>query len=338
MSSQEQQDHHSFDGFIDSLEKRARSARTVSIAITIGTITLAALTLFFTIRQIRQQISKEQDALNSLKVERQKTQDDLARLKQEYDATVQQLNVSRDLSHIALAQLPEEKQEALIKKAVEINQTPSDSPKVYLQILDNTQREQANGIGNRLKNAGFKFQGVEWVRVPVTLKQTQVKYFRSEFADEAQKITALLKQSGIQATPVGISTGAGQIEVWFSADAFPSKSVDRPQDKDPDQRPGPTGYGTLLGSVIDAETKRPIAGAKIQLVEPENGVRLETSTDAKGSFQLAKIPIYKSGVYMIAATHPDYLSTRRPLNIAPNQPTNMQGWALQKRKPAAQPK
>lgn len=336
MSSQEPHDQQSFDGFIDSLEKRARSARTISIAITIGTITLAALTLFFTIRQIRKQISAEQAALNTLKDERQKTQDDLARLKHEYDATVQQLNVSRDLSHIALAQLPAEKQEALIKKAVEINQTPSDSPKVYLQILDNNQRDQANALGNRLKNSGFKFQGVEWVRVPVTMKQTQVKYFRAEFADEAQKITALLKQSGIQATPVGISTGAGQIEVWFSADAFPTKPVERPT---PPDRPEASAYGSVTGYVFDAETKTPITGARILLVESENGVKLEASTDAKGGFTLGKVPIFPSGQYLVAATHPDYQGLRKVIGkLAANQVTNIQGWALQKRKPASQVK
>ena len=62
------------------------------------------------------------------------------------------------------------------------------------------------------------------MRIPVALKQTLVKYFKPEFADEAQKIVGVLKQSGIQATAVSLNASAGQIEIWFSLDAFPAST------------------------------------------------------------------------------------------------------------------
>jgi len=210
----------SFIGFVDMLEKRARTARAISISITIVTIALATGVLLFSIQAIRKQINEEQVKLELVKQKRIEAETQLASLNEEYQLTVQRNNLSRT----ALNELPPEKREELLQKAEVINRTNPDTPKVYLQILDNNQRDQANGISGMLKRNGFKVQGVEWVRVPVVApKQTQVKYFRSDYADEAQKIVTLLKQSGIQAMSVSLSAATGQIEVWFSTDAFPAK-------------------------------------------------------------------------------------------------------------------
>src|SRR6266849_6985486 len=203
----------SFIGFVDMLEKRARTARAISISITIVTIALAAGVLLFSIRAIRKQINDEQAKLELVKQKRIEAEPKLASLNEEYQLTVQRNNLSRT----ALNELPPEKREELLQKAEVINRTNPDTPKVYLQILDNNQRDQANGISGMLKRNGFKVQGAAWVRVPVVApKQTQVKYFRSDYADEAQKIVTLLKQSGIQAMSVSLNATTGQIEVWFS--------------------------------------------------------------------------------------------------------------------------
>ncbi len=179
----------------------------------------------------------------------------------------------------------------MLKEAAEISRTASDSPRVYLQILDNNQREQANAISNRLKRSGFKVQGVELVRVPVAaLKQTQVKYFRPEYADEAQGIVALLKQSGIQATTVSLNAAAGQIEIWFSTDAFPAP-------KEPSKSPQ-FNYGSLTGHMYDAETKTPIEGVTIVLQNQMlNGLNFKVATDSKGNFRIAKLPAFPVGMY-----------------------------------------
>lgn len=214
----------SLDHFVDKLERRARSARAISVAITIGVVVIGAVTVFFTIRQIRKQISEERDKLAAVQKETAETQAKLDQKKIDLDLAQHQLDVHRN----ALTQVSTEQRQELLKKGEEITDEQnakdgSATPNVFLQILDNNQRGQANAIAGKLKNNGFKVQGVEWVRIPVVIKQTQVKYFQPEFADEAQKIVGILKQSGIQANAISLNASAGQIEIWFSMDAFPSK-------------------------------------------------------------------------------------------------------------------
>ena len=205
----------SLDHFVESLEKRARIARTISVAITIGVVVIGVVTVFFTSRQIRQRIGEEQGKLTELQGKIDKAKEDL-------DVTQHQLDVNRN----ALSQLAPEQRAALLNEGEKItNQQEGSSSakaKVYLQILDNTQRAAATAIGRKLTSNGFDVQGVEWVTVSVGIKQTLVKYFKPEFADEAQQIVSILKQSGIQAVAVAPNVSSGQIEIWFSNDAFPS--------------------------------------------------------------------------------------------------------------------
>lgn len=286
MSTKEQP--RSLDGFVDGLEKRARVARIISIAITIGTITLAGLTLFFTIREIRKRINDEQKALESVRQERIKAENELLEVRKELDAARERFDVYRT----AVGQLPEQERAVILEKAVEINQGASVSPSVFIQILDNNQREQANAVAKLMKRSGLKVQGVELVRVPVTLKQTQVKYFRPEFADEAQKIAAILRQSGVQATPVSLNATAGQIEVWFAPDAFPRKppvTQVPPPIPSPSPSPSPTvapsprpAYGRLLVTVIDMESNKPVAGVPINLYLASAAKRFQRLTNSEG--------------------------------------------------------
>jgi len=214
----------SLDHFVDRLEKRARAARTISIAITIGVLVIGAVTVFFTIRQIRKQINEEKGKLAEVQQQTVEAQTKLEKLKREYDVVQQQSEVRRN----ALSLLPADTQQDLINKGeqITIDQNANDSaaPNVYLQILDNNQRAQANAVAAKLKSNGLKVQGIEWVRIQVALKQTLVKYFKPEFADEAQKIVGVLKQSGIQANAVSLNASTGQIEIWFSLDAFPAST------------------------------------------------------------------------------------------------------------------
>ncbi len=216
----------SLDHFVDGLEKRARAARTISVAITIGVVVIGAATVFFTIRQIRKQINSEREKLVGLQQETLDTQTKLGNAKEDLALTQHQLDVARN----ALSQVPADQRQELLKKGEEITNEQdtkdgSATPSVFLQILDNSQRAQANAIAGKLKSSGFKVQGVEWVRVPVGIKQTVVKYFQPEFADEAQKIVGILKQSGVQASALSQNASVGQVEIWFSTDAFPAKDA-----------------------------------------------------------------------------------------------------------------
>src|SRR5262245_10477147 len=131
------ENNRSLDGFVESLEKRARVARTISITITLATIVVGALALYFTIRQIKLRIDQETDTLAHLTQERIEAEKKLDSAKQDLEVIQQKLAVYRS----AVAQLPEEKRETLLKNAEkQVDLTPPTSPKIYLQILDNDQR------------------------------------------------------------------------------------------------------------------------------------------------------------------------------------------------------
>ena len=235
------------DGFLEALEKRTRAARTISIAITAGLIVLAAITLYFAIHTIRRQVSLEQDKLKDVQQQVAAAKDELQKIQESLKATSQ----SRDDLRTALAQAVPEKgrREALLENAAKINQTSSNSPKVYLQILDNDQRPQAKVVSDVLTRKGFKVQGIQWIRLPVTgINKTQVRYFRPDFADEAKQIAALLQQAGVSeatAVPLNLSADTGQIEVWFPRDAFPQK---------PDQKTPSKGLESIELSRAAAST------------------------------------------------------------------------------------
>jgi hypothetical protein len=217
---------HSLDGFLEMLEKRSRAARAISITITLVTIMLAALALFFTIREVRKQINLEKASLETIRQQKMEAQKQLDEARQQLEVIQPQLNVFRN----ALEQIPEAKRDALLTKAQqEVSLADPQSPRVYLQILNNNQRDQAKVIMGRLKGNGFNVQGIELVRAQISgLKQTQVRYFRPEHSDKAQKIVTLLNQSGVHdatAILININVAQSQIEVWFSADALPAATA-----------------------------------------------------------------------------------------------------------------
>src|SRR4051812_11229174 len=106
----------SLDHFVNRLEKRARAARTISIAITIGVVVIGVVTVFFTIRQIRKQINEEKGKLAEVQKQTAEAQTKLEKLKGEYDVSQQQLEVRRN----ALSLLPADKQQELISKGEQL--------------------------------------------------------------------------------------------------------------------------------------------------------------------------------------------------------------------------
>ena len=126
----------SFDNFLEGLEKRARSARAFSIAVTVVIIAIAALTLFFTIREVKRQIegarqeySTELAKLNEVKEER-------AKLQKELDATREELNgTKKEL-------IASEKENAELEPKAEL--LKKIEPRVDRQILKQAEDEIRN--------------------------------------------------------------------------------------------------------------------------------------------------------------------------------------------------
>lgn len=224
----------SLDGFLETLEKRSRAARTISIVATVVVIAIGVVVLFFTIRAV----TNEQKKLATVQQQVAAANDQLAKAK----AELKQVNETRAVRYsdsydeVLARYVPDKtKRDALLEEAAKSREKGSAKPKVYLQILNNGQRPQARAISDSLTKNQVNVQGIEWVRVPVSgLNNTEVRYFREDYADEAQRIVTLLQQAKVadaKAVPVNLAAGTAQIEVWFSPNAFPAISEETGRSK-----------------------------------------------------------------------------------------------------------
>lgn len=108
-------------------------------------------------------------------------------------------------------------------------QTPQDlaqSNRIYLQIRSDSQRDAARKIQEILKENHFIVPGIEKLASGPTT--TEVRYFRNNEAEQAQKIADLLLQQKIAGVTAKYIAGfensknirLGHFEIWFAPDAF----------------------------------------------------------------------------------------------------------------------
>jgi hypothetical protein len=69
-------------------------------------------------------------------------------------------------------------------------------PRVYMQIVNENDRDYAKQIAARLTAAGVLVLGIEYVPTAAALKTTDVRYYRTADEAEAQKILDVLKDAG----------------------------------------------------------------------------------------------------------------------------------------------
>lgn len=101
-------------------------------------------------------------------------------------------------------------------------------PRVYIHIVDESQREKAKSYGKLLENNGFIVPGIENVG-NIRLTGTQIRYFRDkEDENLANKVKQLLeseiKNVRVQYVPGyedSTTMRPKHLEIWFAADAFP---------------------------------------------------------------------------------------------------------------------
>jgi|GEM_PF-1135312 len=120
-----------------------------------------------------------------------------------------------------------EKKEAPLVPTVQAS-APALTPRVYIQIAEETQRPVAATLQSVLRNENFNAPGIENVgRNPRTLipTATEVRYYREEELDQALRLITLLKSMKlglkINDTPQKVSgagrgTRPGHYEIWFS--------------------------------------------------------------------------------------------------------------------------
>jgi uncharacterized membrane-anchored protein YhcB (DUF1043 family) len=281
----------SLDGFLETLEKRSRAARTISIVATVAVIAIGVVVLFFTIRAV----TNEQKKLATVQQQVAAANNQLAKAK----AELKQVNETRAVRYsdsydeVLARYVPDKaKRDELLEEAAKSREKGSAKPKVYLQILNNGQRPQARAVSDVLVKNRVNVQGIEWVRVPVSgIDNTEVRYFREDYVDEAQRIVSLLQEAKVQnakAVPVNLAAGTAQIEVWFSPNAFPAISEDTGRSKGLDSLALARQANDALFEFLQA-LKRPKdqynATRKLQSIV----ALLERDKDAASYLQAAKL-------------------------------------------------
>ncbi len=117
---------------------------------------------------------------------------------------------------------------SLNEKAVEAavsSQSATLLPRVYMQIVNQNDRDYANRIKQRLTAASVWVLGIEYVPTAAGLKMTEVRYYSEADEPEAQKILGVLKDAGEKSARVQYLVGLenstkarpNHFEVWLAS-------------------------------------------------------------------------------------------------------------------------
>jgi len=166
--------------------------------------------------QLEARLQEGKQTLQTQEAELQKRQAEVAELEQKR----LMLKVQND----AWAALHKQVEAANPKTAAAAEQRADDqariNPRVYMQASNDAEYELAKKLTSRLRDAGFTVPDIE--RVKVGPRQTQVRYFRPQDADDARRVVELIKPEAPNATAVvipGYSESArmrpGHLELWF---------------------------------------------------------------------------------------------------------------------------
>ena len=124
----------------------------------------------------------------------------------------------------ALGNVPEAQRRAALEK--KLSDDPKAArllPRAYVQIVDAEDRAWAKEMVSRLEGAGIIVPGIELVPKAVGLVHSDVRYYKKAEREGAEKIVALLKSFGVDASPNYLDeedntkVRANHYEVWFAA-------------------------------------------------------------------------------------------------------------------------
>ena len=109
-----------------------------------------------------------------------------------------------------------------IDRQIQTAEKELDSPRLYIHIQEESHRERAKGIAEKLKEMGYFVPGIE--RVATKVRKNQLRYFRSNEKTEASEIADILKGLVVgDVEPVYI-TGYDKrakprhYEIWFASE------------------------------------------------------------------------------------------------------------------------
>lgn len=96
--------------------------------------------------------------------------------------------------------------------------------KIYIQIVDNSQRKGAEEVARSLRGEGLSVPGIEWVKgVGAKLPRTVVRYFHPADKALAEALILRLRKlnvGDVEASYTKLPAEKGQLEIWFSGNAL----------------------------------------------------------------------------------------------------------------------
>ena len=238
MIQMETQTTQSVTDFLAKIEQNARKARIISLLITGLIIIAAVVVLTITVRQT----NKAQNELSLIETEKTEAAEQLQKIQAESNAAKTKLeDTQKDLKAAteklevykeACKKLPDTEQREVHKEIEKVNKIRDDDKnsstnavsRIYIQILNESQRVGARDIQAKLNGKKYRTPGIELVDLPKGLEKTLVKYFDVKYKKDADDVVALLKSWGIndavsEFTPLA-DTPDGQLEIWFSSNVL----------------------------------------------------------------------------------------------------------------------
>lgn len=235
-----EQNELSVDDILSKLDRNSRKARIISFVFTIAAVIALIVILFLTY-----QAKEKLNLLNKdVEVQQQKAEEQ-GKLAEEQrliaeDRKAKNALLLNDFQSIANVQNSnkscEEKKEetnkvlALNTKINDIFKevtTPTPSPsiskdladikRVYIQIVDESQRAEAKRISQMLRSKGLNIPDIELVKgLKGKLGQTQIRYFNKEDEKNAQKLLGELGLPNAKILFTPLTAEKGQLEIWFA--------------------------------------------------------------------------------------------------------------------------
>lgn len=238
---------------------RRRALRPWLLA-TLLPLLLGGTLLAFTSYAVYKRIQR----LNALNLEIEEKEKSLANLKAAVNDAFAGLNDADTKS-------PEEVKQAVVNAITSDPAVAAANPRVFIHIYSERQLPRARQVSQALKTAGYILPGTDIEQVGDAVSTNQVRYFRPEDKEAAEKVVGILAGQGVaevRVMPVTTLTAPpGTIEVWFA----PSPGEESPQPQEPDnRRPRVDAARDRLQDAI-RNNNRPAQNANRPAVRPRPG-------------------------------------------------------------------
>lgn len=223
---------------LSKLDSNSRKARVISIILTalailiLGIVTYITAQAFVKYSSLLEKIDEEEEKLGAI----QRKVDDLnIKIKEAANSTngkpecaetrniLTAENTDIDVNPNPTVSNTPLKNSSVTPTPKKVTVADNGSPSaVYVHIVDESQKSDAQKLMNSLENGKFQFFDIETKKVNIS--QTQIRFFGEGDEIRAKDLAQLLRNKGISARVLKINYNSDKqnlpLEIWFSNDAF----------------------------------------------------------------------------------------------------------------------